>query len=571
MENFLKDNDDILFHLKHIDLDEIIRLKEDDFADRGTYPHAPKDVEDAKDSYEKILELIGEIAGEHMAPVAAEVDEEGVQLVDGEVVYAKGTQMALDMLAKADLMGLANPRKYGGLNCPVTLMSIAGEIMSRADGSFLNFGLQQDISETLNKFGSEEQKERIIPMLARGEETSSMILTEPDAGSDLQAVSLRAHQAEDGKWYLNGVKRFITNGNGKIGLVLARSEEGSKGAGGLSFFLYERDEHMVIRRIENKLGIHGSPTCELQFNNAPAELVGQRRRGLTKYTMWLMNSARLMVSGQATGIAEAAYREAYKYANERIQFGKPIAEFPPVYEMLTEMKIAIEASRTLLYETSRFVDLKECIEHISETYPERAKEMKADLKKYTRLSNLFTPMTKLHNTEAANKVAYDGIQIHGGTGYMKEFNAERHYRDARITNIYEGTSQLQVVAAIGGVTSGTAMRYIEDFIEAEDFSHCSELLAKVEKAKLNLEKTLIKIKEIEDADVVTYHSRRLVEMATDIVIALLFMRDAKHAERKMKVAETFISKMLSRVEMNMNFIVSGESTLLDNYKDIIEA
>ena len=569
MENFLNDNEDILFHLEHLDLDDIIRLKEDDFAEKDTYAHAPKDIEDAKDSYKKILGLIGEIAGEYMAPVAAEVDEEGVKLVDGEVVYAKGTQMALDMLAKADLMGLANPRKYGGLNAPVTLMSIAGEIMSRADGSFLNFGLQQDISETLNKFGSEEQKERIIPILARGEQTSSMILTEPDAGSDLQAVSLRAHQDDDGKWYLNGVKRFITNGNGKIGLVLARSEEGSKGAGGLSFFLYERDQHMTIRRVENKLGIHGSPTCELQFNNAPCELVGQRRRGLTKYTMWLMNSARLMVSGQATGIAEAAYREAYKYANERIQFGKPIIEFPPVYEMLTEMKIAIEASRTLLYETSRFVDLKECYEHVAETHPERASEVKAELKKYTRLANLFTPMTKLHNTEAANKVTYDGIQIHGGTGYMKEFNAERHYRDARITNIYEGTSQLQVVAAIGGVTSGTASRFFEDFIEDADFSHCSGLFAKTEKARLNFEKTLIKIKEIEDQDVVTYHSRRLVEMATDITIALLFMRDAKHSERKMKVAETFIAKMVTRVEMNMNFIISGESSLLENYSEII--
>ncbi len=569
MENFLTDNEDILFHLKHIDLDQIITMKEDDFAEKDVYAHAPRDIEDCKDSYEKILNLIGEISGEYMAPVAAEVDEEGVKLVNGEVVYAKGTQMALDMLAQADLMGLANPRKYGGLNCPVTLMSMAGEIMSRADGSFLNFGLQQDISETLNKFGSEEQKQRIIPILAKGEETSAMILTEPDAGSDLQAVTLRAHQGDDGKWYLNGVKRFITNGNGKIGLVLARSEEGSKGAGGLSFFLYERDEHMTIRRVENKLGIHGSPTCELQFNNAPCELVGQRRRGLTKYTMWLMNSARLMVSGQATGIAEAAYREAYKYAQERIQFGKPIIEFPPVYEMLTEMKIALEASRTLLYETSRFVDLKECYEHISETKPERAAEVKSEMKKYTRLANLFTPMTKLHNTEAANKITYDGLQIHGGTGYMKEFNAERHYRDARITNIYEGTSQLQVVAAIGGVTSGTAYRYIEDFIEGNDFSHCPELLKKVEKAKLDFEKTLIKIKETEEEDIITYHSRRLVEMATDIVIALLFMRDAKHAERKMKVAELFISKMVTRVEMNKNFIVNEESTLLENYQDII--
>ncbi|HAK47632.1 MAG TPA: hypothetical protein DCO79_17145 [Spirochaeta sp.] len=282
-----------------------------------------------------------------------------------------------------------------------------------------------------------------------------------------------------------------------------------------------------------------------------------------------MNSARLMVSGQATGIAEAAYREAYKYAQERIQFGKAIIEFPPVYEMLTEMKIAVEASRTLLYETSRFVDFKECYEHVAETHPERAAEVKSEMKRYTRLANLFTPMTKLYNTEAANKVTYDGIQIHGGTGYMKEFNAERHYRDARITNIYEGTSQLQVVAAIGGITSGTASRFIEDFIESTDFSHCKDLLGQVEKAQLNFDKTLLKIKEIADADVVTYHSRRLVEMATDIVIALLFMRDAKHSERKIKVAETFIAKMVTRVEMNMNFIVGEESTLLKNYQEII--
>ncbi len=568
MENFFTDNEDIQFHMQHLGLDEIIKLKEDDFAEKDKFAHAPSDIEDAMDSYSRILGLIGEIAGEHMAPVAAEVDEEGVKLVDGEVVYAKGTQMALDMLAQADLMGLANPRKYGGLNCPVTVMSIAGEMMSRADGSFLNFGLQQDISETLNKFGSEEQKQRIIPILASGKEGSSMILTEPDAGSDLQAVTLKAHLGDDGKWYLNGVKRFITNGNGKIGLVLARSEEGSKGAGGLSFFLYERDEHMVIRRVENKLGIHGSPTCELQFNNAPAELVGQRRRGLTKYTMWLMNSARLMVSSQATGIAEAAYREAYKYAQERIQFGKPIIEFPPVFEMLTEMKILIEASRILLYETSKFVDMKECLEEFTEKHPEQAADKKGDLKKYTRLANLFTPMTKLHNTEAANKVTYDGIQIHGGTGFMKEFNAERHYRDARITNIYEGTSQLQVVAAIGGVTSGTASGYLDE-LEEEDYGHCPELLKKVKKAKLNFEKAVIAIKELEDQDIVTYHSRRMVEMATDVALGFLMMRNAKFSERKMLIAETFIEKMLTRVEMNMNFVSCKECSLMKNYKEII--
>ena len=375
MENFLLDNEDILFHLKHLDLDRLIELKEDEFKNKDKYPHAPQDIEDTKENYYKVIEIIGEICGEQLAPRAADIDEEGVKLIDGEVQLAKGTKEVLDMFAQADLMGFCLPREYGGLNFPATMMSVAAEIVSRADGSFLNFGLQQDIAETLNKFGSEEQKAEYLPRLASGESGSSMILTEPDAGSDLQAVALKATQGEDGKWYLNGVKRFITNGNGKLGLVLAKSEENARGARGLSFFLYERDEHMVIRRIENKLGIHGSPTCELQFNNAPALLVGERQRGLTKYTMWLMNSARLGIAGQALGIAEAAYREADLYAAKRIQFEGPVRNLPPIFEMLTEMKIAIEAGRSLLYETARFVDLKEGMEHFAEKYPDRKNEV----------------------------------------------------------------------------------------------------------------------------------------------------------------------------------------------------
>ena len=569
MENFLLDNKDILFHLEHLDMDRIIQLREDDFADKGKYPHAPVDCDDAKDSYKRMLELIGQICAETLEPYAAEVDEEGVKLVDGEVQYAKGTQIALDILAKADLMGFSLPRKYGGLNAPTTILCAAAEMVSRADGSFLNFGLQQDIAETLCKFGSEEQKNDVLPRLCSGEVGSSMILTEPDAGSDLQAVTLKAHQDKDGKWYLNGVKRFITNGCGEIGLVLARSEEGSKGARGLSFFLYERDEHMKIRRLENKLGIHGSPTCELQFNNAPCTLVGERRRGLTKYTMWLMNSARIGIAAQSLGIAEAAYREAEKYAGERIQFDQPIKEFPPVFEMLTEMKVNIEAGRTLMYETSRFVDIKEGLEHVTEHHPERSEEVKSDLKKYTRLANLYTPLAKAFNTEMANKVTYDAIQIHGGTGYMKEFNVERHYRDARITNIYEGTTQLQIVAAIGGVTSGVAMGILDEY-ESEDYSHVPELFKMVKKARNNLDKALVYARGVEDAQFVTYHSRRLVEMTMDVIISFLLMRDSKHEERKVKIAEVFIHKMIPRIEMKMNYILQGESSLLRNYQDIID-
>ena len=568
MENFLLDNEDILFHLKHLDLDRLIELKEDEFKNRDKFPHAPHDVEDTKENYFKVLEIIGEICGEQLAPRAAEIDEEGVKLIDGEVHLAKGTKEVLDMFARADLMGFCLPREYGGLNFPATMLSVAAEIVARADGSFLNFGLQQDIAETLNKFGSEEQKEEYLPRLASGESGSSMILTEPDAGSDLQAVALRATQDENGQWHLNGVKRFITNGNGRLGLVLARSEESARGARGLSFFLYERDEHMIIRRIENKLGIHGSPTCELQFNNAPALLVGERQRGLTKYTMWLMNSARLGIAGQALGIAEAAYREADLYASKRIQFDAPVRTLPPVFEMLTEMKIAIEAGRSLLYETARFVDLKEGMEHFTEKYPERKGEVLADKKKYTKLANFFTPVVKAYNTEMANKVAYDALQIHGGTGYMQEFNVERHYRDARITNIYEGTTQLQIVAAIGGVTSGTASMIMDEY-DAAEHTYGQDLLAEVRKAREFFDETLKFTAEKKDQTFTTYHSRRLVEMATDIILAYLLLRDGEHHDRKKKLASTFIKKMVPRVEMNMKFIISEDSELLKNYEEII--
>jgi hypothetical protein len=396
-----------------------------------------------------------------------------------------------------------------------------------------------------------------------------MVLTEPDAGSDLQSVNLKAVQDADGKWYLNGVKRFITNGCGTIGLVLARSEEKGKGARGLSFFLYKRDDTMIIRRLEHKLGIHGSPTCELQFNHAPAELVGERQRGLTKYTLWLMNNARLGVAAQAVGIAEAAYREADLYAAKRIQFGAPVRDLPPVFEMLTEMKIAVEAGRTLLYETSRFVDLKETLEEYSEKHPEEKGEIIEDKKKYAKLAGFFTPVVKAYTTEMANKVTNDAIQIHGGTGYMKEFNVERHYRDARITNIYEGTTQLQVVAAIGPVTSGVAQAILDEYDQAA-YSYGADLLAKIRGARKVFNETLEFVKAYEGHEqFLTYHSRRLVEMATDMIISYLLLRDGNHSERKQKVAAVFIAKMPSRVKAHSDFIKSENGALLNDFEAVI--
>jgi alkylation response protein AidB-like acyl-CoA dehydrogenase len=418
-----------------------------------------------------------------------------------------------------------------------------------------------------------------------------MILTEPDAGSDLQAVNLKAvpvpipeadsggadsgQTGENAAWRLSGVKRFITNGCGTLGLVLARSEEQAadgrslRGARGLSFFLYERDDRMIIRRLEHKLGIHGSPTCELQFNQAPAQLVGERQRGLTKYTMWLMNNARLGVAAQAVGIAEAAYREADRYAAKRVQFGVPVRTLPPVFEMLTEMKVAIEAGRTLLYETSRFVDLKEGLEEYSDKHPGEKGDIIEEKKKYAKLAGFFTPLVKAYATEMANKAAYDAIQIHGGTGYMREFNAERHYRDARITNIYEGTTQLQIVAAIGPVSSGAAQGILDEYDRA-DYSHGPELLAKIRAARKLFDETLEFVKNYKAQDqFLTYHSRRLVEMATDLIIAYLLLRDGAHSGRKLKAASIFIARMPSRIEANRSFILNDDGTLLKNYAEVI--
>ncbi len=570
MPNFYKDNDDIQFHMKNIDLDWIIELKEDNFSEKNKYNYAPKNIQDAKDNYDRILDIVGDIAGNFIAPRAHGMDEEGAEYHNGEVKYPKGTEESLDVLKKADLMGFTLPRKYGGLNCPVTIYSIAIEMVSRAEAGIMNiFGLQ-DIAETINKFADEEIKMKYLPRFCSGEVTGSMALTEPDAGSDLQAVQLKAFQDENGKWYLNGVKRFITNGCGQISLVLARSEEGTTDGRGLSMFVYERDDKMKIRRIENKLGIHSSPTTELQFNNAPAILVGKRKLGLIRYVMSLMNGARLAIAAQALGIAEAAYYEANKYAEERVQFKRAIKTMIPVYEMLANMKMKIEAARTLLYETSRIVDINDGLEKLVEHNPEKAKELKNEMKRFSNYAALFTPMCKAYNTEIANEVAYDGIQIHGGTGYMKEFNAERHYRDARITNIYEGTTQLQIVAAIGGVVNGTVLEKIHEYEEEIDFSSVSELHSKVKEMSIILEKSITYVKQKNDGNYQEYHARRLVEIATKVIIGYLMLRDASKSDRKKDVAKYFIDFAYPEVKMKSDIITNDVDYLLKKHETIID-
>ncbi len=570
MENFYRDNPDIQFHLEHMDLNRVVELKEEGFSGKDHFAEAPRDHADALDNYQRILDIVGEIAGRIIKPRAAEVDRIGATFADGDVCLAPGTVESLDRLQKADLMGFTLPREYGGLNVPKAIYTMAIEIISRADASLMNlFGLQE-IADTICKFGTEEQKQQFLPRFSSGEISGAMALTEPDAGSDLQTVMLKARQDDAGNWFLNGVKRFITNGCADVSLVMARSEEGSAGGRGLSLFIYERDEHLTIRRIEHKLGIHGSPTCELQFNDAPAQLLGRRKFGLVKYTMSLMNGARSAVASQAVGIAEAAYREADRYARDRVQFGQSIRRFTAIFEMLTLMKSNIEAARSLLYESAKIVDIKEGLEDLCEKHPEKTADLKEELKRYNRLAALFTPIVKAHASELANEVAYKAIQIHGGVGFTCEFEVERLYRDARITNIYEGTTQLQVVAAIGGVMGGVATDWM-DFCESEnDFSQVAQLFQHVREGRQKLEDAISHVKSKRDPAFQEFHAARLVCMATDTILSYLLCRDAGFADRKQKVAQVFLVEALQRLETNRAYILSDEDAVLAHHSAIIE-
>lgn len=528
--NYYLDNEQLKLHLSHPLMEKIVKLKENNFEYAKEIPIAPVDFEDAIDSYDKVLEIVGEICGEIIAPNAESVDHEGVRVENGRVIYAKGTQENLKALTDAKLFGMSLPYKYNGLNFSMVPYVMAAELVSRADGGFANIWGLQDCAETIHEFASEEIKSEFLPRINDGA-TCSMDLTEPDAGSDLQAVQLKATFDEEANcWRLNGVKRFITNGDADIKLVLARSEEGTKDGRGLSYFVYDKNDNAVIvRRVENKMGIKGSPTCELVFKNAPAKLVGDRKMGLIKYVMSLMNGARLGVGAQSVGIAEAAYRESYKYAQEREQFGKAIFKFPAVYEMLYNMRAKIDASRAILYETARCVDVYKLWQEVAKERPLTPEE-RAEMKHYNRLADGLTPMLKLMSSEFCNQVCYDAVQIHGGTGFMKDFPVERMYRDARITTIYEGTSQLQVVAAIRAVTNGTYSTFIETLENREvsqDFKHIQFELKKMTALYEYARKS---VSEMEDNEMLDLHARRLVEIAAYIIMTYLLMFDAMRCE-----------------------------------------
>jgi alkylation response protein AidB-like acyl-CoA dehydrogenase len=559
-ENFFLDNADLRYHLDKLDLREALGLSEKHYSNWEKYPTAPRTYQDAKDNYRILLEVLGDICANVVAPRAAEADKEGAQFHEGKVEYAEPTRDALKALKQAELMGIMLPWEYGGMNVPESIYQMMVEILSRAEAGLMTiFGLQE-IASSINEFASEEIKARILPRFARGEVGGAMVLTEPDAGSDLGSVQTRATwDKAAGRWRINGVKRFITNGCADVLVVLARSEEGSADARGLSLFLVERDETVQIRRIEDKMGIHASPTCELQFNNTPAELIGKQRFGLIRYAMALMSGARLAVSAQAVGIAEAAYREAYKYAHERVQFGQPIAALPAVYRMLLSMRSEIEATRSLIYHASVWVDLYKAYEkHVTESAnPDKAARQR--LKDASRLAEALTPLAKYYATEMGNRVCYQAMQIHGGVGYMRDFKVERHYRDIRVTNIYEGTSQLQVVAVIGKLLAHSLDDLLDNWADLDYGPQMASFKAQLEEATALLKRCEDSLRERE-RHIIDYYANDLVDLALFVINGWLLLQDGRTSERKADVARIYIAETLPKAHSHANTILTASDT-----------
>ena len=566
MANYYTDHPEIEFHLNHPLMKRVVDLKERNYAEKDQFEDAPVNYEDAIENYKRLLDITGDVAANIIEPNSEDVDLEGPHLENGRMIYASKTFENLDATRKAGLWGLSMPRRYGGLNLPNAIFTMASEIIAAADAGFQNIWSLQSCIDTLYEFGSEEQRQKYIPRICAGE-TMSMDLTEPDAGSDLQRVMLKATQDEDGTWRLNGVKRFITNGDSDIHLVLARSEEGTKDGRGLSMFIYDkRDGGVTVRHIEHKLGIHGSPTCELVYKNAKAELCGNTRLGLIKYVMALMNGARLGIAAQSVGVEQEAYNEGLAYAKERAQFGEKIINFPAVYDMLSRMKAKLDAGRSLLYCCARYVDIYKALEDIArdtKLTPEERQEMK----KYTRLADAFTPLAKGMNSEYANQNAYDAISIHGGSGFIMEYKCQRLFRDARIFSIYEGTTQLQVVAAIRYITNGTYLSIIKEMLENEVSDDLKPLKERVAKLVDLYEAAINKVKEANDQAVHDFLARRLYNMTGDIVMSLLILDDATKApEMFAKSANVYVRMAEEEVLGHSAYIQNFKAEDLESFK-----
>ena len=566
MANYYTDHPEIEFHLDHPLMKRIVELKEKGYADKDQFADAPVCYEDAIENYKRVLDITGDVAANIIEPNSESVDLEGPHLVDGRMVYASKTVENIDATCKAGLWGVSMPRKYGGLNLPNVVFSMLSEVISAADAGFQNIWSLQSCIDTLYEFGSEEQRQKYIPRVCEGA-SMSMDLTEPDAGSDLQRVMLKATQDEDGTWRLNGVKRFITNGDSDIHLVLARSEEGTHDGRGLSMFIYDKQSGGVtVRHIEHKLGIHGSPTCELVFKNAKAELCGSTRMGLIKYVMALMNGARLGIAAQSVGVEQEAYNEGLSYAKERMQFGKKIISFPAVYDMLSRMKAKLDAGRSLLYQTARYVDLYKALEDIGRDR-KLTPEERQELKKWNRLADAFTPLAKGTNSEWANQNAYDAISIHGGSGFIMEYKSQRLFRDARIFSIYEGTTQLQVVAAIRYITNGTYLNIMKEMLQGEVSESLKPLQERVAKLVATYEACLDKVKAGANQDEHDFLGRRLYDMTADIVASLLILDDATRApELFEKSANVFVRMAEEEVMGKAAYIQAFQADDLKNFE-----
>lgn len=566
MANYYTDHPEIEFHLDHPLMKRIVELKEKGYADKNQFADAPVCYEDAIENYKRVLDITGDVAANIIEPNSESVDLEGPHLVDGRMVYASKTVENIDATCKAGLWGVSMPRKYGGLNLPNVVFSMLSEVISAADAGFQTIWSLQSCIDTLYEFGSEEQRQKYIPRVCEGA-SMSMDLTEPDAGSDLQRVMLKATQDEDGTWRLNGVKRFITNGDSDIHLVLARSEEGTHDGRGLSMFIYDKQSGGVtVRHIEHKLGIHGSPTCELVFKNAKAELCGSTRMGLIKYVMALMNGARLGIAAQSVGVEQEAYNEGLSYAKERMQFGKKIISFPAVYDMLSRMKAKLDAGRSLLYQTARYVDLYKALEDIGRDR-KLTPEERQELKKWNRLADAFTPLAKGTNSEWANQNAYDAISIHGGSGFIMEYKSQRLFRDARIFSIYEGTTQLQVVAAIRYITNGTYLNIMKEMLQGEVSESLKPLQERVAKLVATYEACLDKVKAGANQDEHDFLGRRLYDMTADIVASLLILDDATRApELFEKSANVFVRMAEEEVMGKAAYIQAFHADDLKNFE-----
>ena len=571
MPNYYKDHPEIGFHLNHPLMKRIVELKERNFADKDKYDDAPVNYEDAIENYKHILDITGDIAANIIEPNAEAVDQEGPHLIDNRMHYASKTYENLEATRKAGLWGVSMPRHYGGLNLPIVVFSMLSEMISSADAGFQNIWSLQSCIDTLYEFGTDEQRAKYIPRISNGE-TMSMDLTEPDAGSDLQRVMLKAtFDEKENCWRLNGVKRFITNGDSDLHLVLARSEEGTRDGRGLSMFIYDkRDGGVDVRHIENKLGIHGSPTCELVYKNAKAELCGSTRMGLIKYVMALMNGARLGIAAQSVGVANEAYFEGLNYAKERSQFGKKIINFPAVYDMLSRMKAKLDAGRSLLYQTARYVDIYKALEDIARDQkltPEERQEMK----KYTRLADAFTPLSKGINSEYANQNAYDAISIHGGSGFIMEYKSQRLFRDARIFSIYEGTTQLQVVAAVRYITNGTYLNIMKEMLEGEVSQEMKPLKQRVARLIDLYEEALEKVKDDDNQDEQDFLARRLYNMTAIIIQSLLLIEDASKApELFAKSANVLVRMAEEEVTGSSAYIKAFTPADLEHFKVVEE-